>query len=127
MQKPRTSTLCLLLDLRAKAGLLFLKLGSELGAEVRRLEQRANLDLSFLSRWIRTTSYPLDRLFQRSYLPEPESRDQLLCFGEWSVDDRGLLPGEPDARAFGARLKPLARQHDPRLHQFFVKIAHIRE
>jgi hypothetical protein len=42
---------------------------------------------------------PLDRLFERLDLPEPESGDQFLGFGEGAVGDGAVLAGEVDAGA----------------------------
>ena len=48
---------------------------------------------------------PLDRLFERLYLPEPEGGDEFLGFGEGAVNDGALLAGEVDAGAFGRGMK----------------------
>src|SRR5262249_37270122 len=57
--------------------------GRERGAEVLRLEHLANLDLGAVVE--RGALEPLDRLFLRLHLPQPEARDQLLRLGEGPV------------------------------------------
>src|SRR5207247_11362843 len=117
IQRPRR--LLLLGNLRAVPLLLLPQLGSERGAEVRRLEDLANLDLGVLER---SALEPLDRLFFRPHLPQPEPGDELLRLGEGAVDDGPLPLGELDARALRARLESLAREHHPRLHPLFVEL-----
>src|ERR1700741_1381549 len=49
---------------------------------------------------------PLDGLFERLELPEPEAGDQFLAFDERSVNHGGaVLAGEVDAGAFGGGVK----------------------
>jgi hypothetical protein len=58
------SAIRLFLDLRAQAFLLLLEFGSELRAEVRCLEHRANLNFPLYASWVRAALDPFDRLFQ---------------------------------------------------------------
>src|SRR6266545_7576959 len=96
--------------LRAYPLLLGAELGRELGTEILRFEHLANLDLGLRAReGIGAALDPFDRFFLGLHLPQPEAGDQLLRLGEGSVDDRSLCAREPDARAFRARLEPLAR------------------
>src|SRR5580704_14181106 len=48
---------------------------------------------------------PLDGLFERLDLPEPEAADEFLAFGEGAVGDGAVLAGEVDAGAFGGGVK----------------------
>jgi len=48
--------------------------------------------------FVRTALDPLDGLFERLDLPEPEAGDDFLAFGEGAVNDGGaVLAGEVDA------------------------------
>src|SRR5438046_4627249 len=111
-------------DLRAQALLLLPQLGGELGAEVLRLEDLADLDLGILPHRIGAALDPFDRLFLRLHLPDPEAGDQLLGLGEGPVDDGALGSREPDARALRARVQALAREHHAGLHQLLVELPH---
>src|SRR5687767_13018425 len=102
--------------------LLFPELGSEFVAEVLRLEDMANFDLTFLEGG---PLEPLDCLLLRPHLPEPEAGDQLLALLEWPIDHRPLSPGELAPRPLGARLESLAGEHDARLGQLFVELPHL--
>jgi hypothetical protein len=66
-------------------------------AEVVQLEELADLDLALLIVGIGTALNPLDRFFLRLALQEPVARDQLLRFGQGTIDYRALVAGEPDA------------------------------
>src|SRR6266704_5732042 len=70
--------------------------GLELGTEVVRFEDLANLDLEAVIE--RRTLEPLDRLFFGLHLPQPEAGDQLLRLGERPVDHGPLASREPDTR-----------------------------
>src|ERR1700747_2391845 len=48
---------------------------------------------------------PLDGLFERLDLPEPEAGDEFLAFGEGAVHDGAVLAGEVDAGAFRGGVK----------------------
>src|SRR5438093_1256170 len=110
--------------LRAQSLLLLLELRLERITEVLRLEHLANLHFTFLERG---TFQPLDGLAERLHLPQPETGDQLLRLGEGPVDHRSLAAGEPDARALGARLQPLPREHHARFLQLDVELPHGRQ
>src|SRR5437773_1333034 len=107
-----------LLGLRAQSLLLLLELRLERITEIVRLEHLANLHFTFLERG---PFQPLDGLAERLHLPQPETGDQLLGLGEGAVDHRPLAAGEPDARALGARLQPLPREHHARFLQLDVE------
>src|SRR5712691_4449839 len=111
-------------DLDAQALFLRAKLGRELFAEVVRFEHGTNLELALFARHrIGTAASPFDRFLDRPDLPEPEARDELLGFGERSVDDGALASRELDALALRARMETFAREHDARLDQLLVVLA----
>src|SRR5213593_1690561 len=110
--------------LRAQSLFLLLELRLERITEVVRLEHLANLHFTFLERG---PFQPIDGLAERLHLPQPETGDQLLRLGEGSVDHRPLAPGEPDARALGARLQPLPSEHHARFLQLDVELPHCRQ
>src|SRR5882762_8189796 len=110
--------------LRAQALFLLSELGRELGAEVLRLEHLADLDFGLSLEGIGTALDPFDRLRLGLHLPQPETGDQLFRLGEGPVDHGALRAREPDARALGARLEPLAREHHAGFHQLFVEFTH---
>src|SRR5258708_35211446 len=78
---------------------LFPELGSKLGTEVLRLEHLANLNLGFPFMGTGAALDPLDRLFHRPDLPQPEACDQLLGPGEGPVDHDPVRSRETDALA----------------------------
>src|SRR6185436_3812515 len=95
-------------------------------AKIGRLEDLTDLDLRPAAEW--RALEPLDRLFSRFHLPEPEACNQLLGLREWPVDHRLLaVLLEAHASALRARLEPFAREHDARLHQLLVEVAHLGE
>src|SRR5437016_3600446 len=108
--------------LGAQAFFLLPEFGSERGTEVRRLEHLADFDLGPLERG---ALEPLDRLFLRLHLPQPEAGDQLLRLGEGPVDHGPLPTREPDARALRAGVKPLCREQHARFHQLLVESSHL--
>src|SRR2546422_244158 len=114
----------LLGQLRAKALFLLPELGSELGAEIRRLEDLANFDLGLRASGIGAALDPFDRFLLRLHLNQPEAGDQLLRLGEGPVDHGPLRSGELDARALGARLEPLAREQHAGFDELFVVLPH---
>src|SRR6266487_5406277 len=117
--------------LRAQALFLLPELGRERLAEVLRLEHLANLDLDLLTVGVGTIEggalEPLDRLFLRLHLPQPEAGHQLLGLCERSVDHGALTPGEADARALGAILEPLGGEQHAGLRQLLVELPHLGE
>src|SRR5439155_23965193 len=115
--------LALLGPLRAHALLLLLELGFEGRTEVLRLEDLANLDLCAIPEG--RPLDPLDRLFLRLHLPEPEAGHQLLRFGEGPVGHRPLPAGELHARSLGARLEALAGEQHAGFLQLLVELAHL--
>src|SRR6266481_1370879 len=68
---------------------------------------------------------PLDRLFLRLALPEPEAGDQLLRLGKGPVGDSALLAVEAHPRAVLAGVQALARQHHAGLDQLLVELPHL--
>src|SRR4030081_3542989 len=112
-------------DLRADAIFLLPELRRELRAEILRLEYLAELDLGPAVEG--GSLQPFDRLLSGLHLPDPEAGDQLLRFGEGTVDHRALLSFEPHARTLRARMKPIPREHDARLGQLFIVLAHLGE
>src|SRR5204863_87505 len=71
-------------------------LGRHVLAEVLRLEHLTDLDFGVLER---SPLQPLDGLFHRRDLPQPEASHELLRLGEWPVDDRLTPPFPPAGRA----------------------------
>src|SRR5580693_8225665 len=56
--------------------------------------------------FVGTALDPLDGLFERLNLPEPEAGDDFLAFREGAVNNGGaVLAGEVDAGAFGGGVK----------------------
>ena len=56
---------------------------------------------------------PLDGLFERLDLPEPEASDEFLAFDERAVNDGGtVLAGEVDAGAFRGGVKTVVASQD---------------
>src|SRR5947207_4847000 len=105
----------LLLDLLAQPLVSLLDLRRKLAAEVRGFKHLPNLHLSAPVK--RSALQPLDRLFLRLHLPQPEACDQFLAFGERPVNHCPLLSLEPHASAFRARLEPFPCQHHSSLYQ----------
>ena|SRR5215469_10504564 len=77
------------------------------GREVFGLEDLADLYLAFARVRVGTALDPLDGLFERLDLPEPEAGDEFLGFGEGAVGDGAVLAGEVDAGAFRGGVKPI--------------------
>src|SRR3954469_21505286 len=102
--------------------LLLPQLGSKVGAEVFGLEYLANLDLALLEGG---PLQPLDRLFLRSHLPQPEPGDQLLGLGKRSIDDSSLAALEATPGSLRAGLQPFACQHNAGLGQLLIELAHL--
>src|SRR5215212_9630294 len=99
----------------------------DLGAEVLRLPDRADLEVARTRHRVGAPLGPLDRLFDRPNLPDPEPRHQLLRLGEGSVGHRPLGPIEVDPLSELARLEPVSDEHDPCLDQLLVELSHLRE
>src|SRR5256885_3090611 len=70
---------------------------------------------------------PFDRLFLRLHLPQPVAGDQFLGLGKRPIDHRRLAAGEPDARAFRARVQAVGREHHAGLDQLLVVLPHLLE
>jgi hypothetical protein len=84
---------------------------AEGGCEVFGLEDLANLYVGLA--YVGTALDPLDRLFKRLDLPEPEAGDKFLAFGEGAVNDGAVLAGEVDAGAFGGGVKTIVPYQNP--------------
>src|SRR6516165_1374114 len=82
------------------------------GCEVFGLEDLANLYVGVADVENGTALDPLDGLFERLDLPEPEAGDEFLAFGEGAVGDGAVLAGEVDAGAFGGGVKTVVAQQD---------------
>src|SRR6516164_3452922 len=67
--------------------------------EVFGLEDLADLYVAFAIVAVGASLDPLDRLFERLNLPEPEAGDEFLAFGEGAVNDGAVLAGEVEAGA----------------------------
>src|SRR5437660_12850324 len=78
---PRLRNLLLRLSLRRQPRVLLFHLGRNLSPDVFQLENLAYFDL--VSTIDRIPLRSLDGCLHRTYLPQPEARDQLLGFGEW--------------------------------------------
>ena len=76
------------------------------GCKVFGLEDLADLYVGVACVGVGTPLDPLDGLFERLDLPEPEAGDEFLGFGEGAVGDGAVLAGEVDAGAFGGGVKP---------------------
>src|SRR3989442_9933509 len=107
---------------RAQSLFVLPEFGLELGTEVVRFKDLANLDLEAVIE--RRTLEPLDRLFFGLHLPQPEAGDQLLRLGERPVDHGPLGSREPDTRALRARLQPLRREQHAGFRQLFIELPH---
>src|SRR5215469_12151907 len=84
----------LLTDLRPQPGLLFPEFWSKVSAEILRFKHRTDLQFALAIMWIRATLCPLQRLFHRTHLPQPEARDQFLRLRKRTVDHCALGPRE---------------------------------
>jgi hypothetical protein len=93
------------------------------GCEVLGLEDLANLYVGFA--YIGTPLDPLDGLFERLDLPEPEAGDEFLAFGEGAVGDRAVLAGEMDAGAFGGGVKTVVAYQDSGFQELVVEFVHV--
>ena len=93
-------------------------------AEVLQLEHLPDFDLAIDER---RAAGPLDGLFLRLRLDEPEAGDELLGFRERPVHDGRLAALERDTRALRAGLQALAREHHSVLDHLFVELAHLRK
>src|SRR5258706_7769111 len=109
----------LFLNLQPKTLFLFPELWCELGPEILRLENLADLHLGLIEGG---AFEPVDRLFLRLHFPQPETGDQLCCSREGPVDDGPFVSLKPDANSLGARMESLARQHDARFHEVLVEL-----
>jgi hypothetical protein len=110
----RKSRFRLPLDLIAQAFFLRPQLRRELGAEVFRFEDLADLDLRFGSRRVGATLDPIDRLLLRLALPDPEAGDQLLRLGKRTVGDDSLgCPRTSRAHPSSSACSPFAASMMP--------------
>src|SRR5882724_2598109 len=107
---------------RAQPLFVLPEFGLELGTEVVRFEDLANLDLEAVIE--RRTLEPLDRLFFGLHLPQPETGDQLLRLGEGPVGHGPLVSRKFDTRALRARLQPLRREQHAGFRQLFIELPH---
>src|SRR5664280_3679147 len=103
-----------------------LQLGREL-PPVRDIEDLPDLDLGIAFMRVRAALHPLDRLFLRLHLPQPEAGDELLRLRERPVHDGPLRAREAHPRALGAGLQALGGEHDARFHELLVELPHVGE
>src|ERR1043166_5497841 len=87
-------------------------LGRQLGAEILRLEDLAQLYLLTVGK--RNAFRPLERFRARFHLPDPEAGDQFLGLRERPIPQRALGPRVTDPHGFGRRMQSLAGEHDAR-------------
>src|SRR5450432_3402989 len=90
-------------DLCHQALFLRPELGHKLGAKILGLKDLANLDFGFVAGGIRAALDPLDRLGERRALPKPIPGNEVLGFGERSVDHRPFWAREFHPRTLRAR------------------------
>src|SRR5580693_8991760 len=83
---------------------------AEGGCEVFGLKDLADLYVGLA--FVGTALDPLDGLFERLDLPEPEAGDEFVAFGERAVNDGPVLAGEVDAGAFGRGVKTVVAYQD---------------
>src|SRR6266571_1966909 len=102
MASPR---LMLCRHLRAHALLRLAEVGGELGAEILRLVNLADLDVDLaIAVEGRPALDPLDRLLFRLDLDQAEAAEQFVRRGEGAVGDGRLARGKLDAGTFRARV-----------------------
>src|SRR5215469_8389658 len=78
--------------------LLLAKLGRRRITEILDLEDLADFDFAVFSVRVGTALHPLDRLFARFNLPQPETRDQVIRQIERTVGHGPRAAGEAHAR-----------------------------
>src|SRR5215204_2828551 len=110
---PRTTSRLrlLALNLGSQPGVPLLELGSIGLADIRRLEDRANLDLALAQHRVRAAPRPLDRLVHRRDLPDPVAGDQLLRLRERPIDNCAVLAGEAHPLPRRRGFEPLSALH----------------
>src|SRR5919198_1787977 len=116
-------TLLVACDSRPLPLSLLAQLGCERFAEILRLKDLPDLDLLTVGEG--DALRPFQRLLLRLHLPDPEPGDQLLRFGERTVAYRPLGPSVRDTHTLGARLEPLAGEHDSCFYQLVVELPHL--
>src|SRR3984957_8799754 len=101
------------------------QLRRELLAEVRRVEDLAQLDLHTSAE--RRSLEPLDRLITRRPLPDPMARDDLLRLRERAIGDAPFAALEAYPRAPRGWVQALPRQHHARADELFVVLRHVSQ
>src|SRR6516162_7477213 len=96
---------------------------AEGGCEVFGLEDLANLDVGLA--FVGTALDPLDGLFERLDLPEPEAGDEFLAFSEGAVGDGAVLAGEVDAGAVGGGVKTVVAYQNSGFQELVVEFVHV--
>src|SRR6266511_2157314 len=99
------------------------QLGRELGAEILGLEDLTDLD--FLPVFERNALRPFECFLLRLHLPNPKPGDELFGLRKGAVPHRALAARVRDARTLRARLEALAGEHDARLRQLVIELAHL--
>src|SRR5215467_7232734 len=92
--------------------------------EVFWLQDLADLYVGFAFVGVGASLDPLDGLFERLNLPEPEAGDEFLAFGEGAVNDGAVLAGEVDAGAFGRGVKTVVAYQNSGFQELVVEFVH---
>src|SRR5690606_7299043 len=99
----------------------------DLRPEVLRRPDRPDLEVARPRHRVGAAPGPLHRFLHRADLPDPEARHQLLRLGEGAVGHRPLCSVEVNPLPEPARLEPVTGEHDPRLDQLLIVLAHLLE
>jgi hypothetical protein len=121
--------LLLCYQLRPDSLFLLLQLGREFGSEIRCLEDRTNLDFRIFTaiKWgcgIRRTHSTASSIDLTCQIQNPAMSSFVSANGPSMT-----VRCDPEKRtrfAFHRRMKPVAREHNPRFHEFLVEGAHLR-
>src|SRR5215831_16440605 len=95
------------------------------GCEVFGLEDLADLYVAFAIGGVGASLDPLDGLFERLHLPEPEAGDDFLGLGEGAVNDSPVLAGEADNGAFGRGVKTVVAYQNSGFQELLVEFIHV--
>src|SRR4051812_36600092 len=98
--------------------------GRQKPRQIRRLQERPDLDLAPAGHGIGAALRPGHGLVHVLDLPDREARDQLLGLGERPVDDGAAATVEGDALGLGARLEAGGGHHHAGLDQLLREPVH---
>src|SRR5215467_715456 len=98
---------------------------AEGGCEVFGLEDLADLYVAFAVGRVGASLDPLDGLFERLHLPEPEAGNEFLGLGERAVNDSAVLAGEADNGAFGRGVKTVVAYQNSGFQELVVEFVHV--